>query len=265
LIKFQLRRIRSAGDFSLQHQFSGFIEVLGFLVSLPAASSRIPEIMLLPAFQDLIKPQWRTVLAELKGSGAMSVSELARHAGASYMAVKQHCEELHKLGYLDRSRVPRTAVGRPEIFYSLNPKADALFPQAGVDFTLELLSGLKGLTSESMPEKLLFQYFQKLQTRWLPILEKLPTLEEKARKLAKLRAGVGGTIRCQSHDGAGLALEEAHNPLQRVFEQYPRAVAMELRMMETLLNVKITRRELPGGRSAQPRVIFELPLPPSAA
>ena len=97
--------------------------------------------MLLPVFQDLIKPQWRAVLEELKLSGGLPVSELARRLDASYMAVKQQCEELKKLGYLDRSRIPRTAVGRPEIFYSLSVKADALFPEAGLRFTLEILQG----------------------------------------------------------------------------------------------------------------------------
>jgi predicted ArsR family transcriptional regulator len=219
--------------------------------------------MLHPAFQDLIKPQWRAVLAELKNSGAMSVSDLARHVGASYMAVKQHCEELKKLGYLDRSRVPRTLVGRPEIYYSLSPKADLLFPQAGVDFTLELMAGLKSLSGESMPEKLLFQYFQKLQAKWQPILAKLPTIEEKFEKLATLRAKEGSLIRCRKLNEMGLALEEIHNPLQRIFEQYPTAVSMELRMIEALLGVRLSRSEISGGRGSQPRVIFELTASPS--
>ena len=80
--------------------------------------------MLLPVFHDLIRPQWRVVLEELKLSGGLPVSELARRVGASYMAVKQHCEELNKIGYLERSRIPRKVVGRPEIFYSLGVKSD---------------------------------------------------------------------------------------------------------------------------------------------
>jgi hypothetical protein len=55
-----------------------------------------------------------------------------------------------------------------------------------------------------------------------------------------------------------LRIEEFHNPLQRVFERYPRVVAMEQRMIEQLLGVRVTRRGLPGGRSGQPRVVFEV-------
>ena len=118
---------------------------------------RISQLtMLLPVFQDLIKPQWRKVLEELKRSGGLSISELARRVDASYMAVKQQCDELKKLGYLSRTRVPRTVVGRPEISYRLAAKADGLFPQAGMTFTLELLDELKGIYGDSLPDKLLF-------------------------------------------------------------------------------------------------------------
>ena len=96
-------------------------------------------IMFLPGFRDLVKPQWVAVIEELKLSGGLSISELSRRLELAYMTVKQHCEELTKLGYVERTRIPRTQVGRPEIFHRLSPKADALFPQAGVSLTLDLL------------------------------------------------------------------------------------------------------------------------------
>jgi len=214
--------------------------------------------MLLPVFQDLIKPQWRAVLEELKLSGGLPVSELARRVEASYMAVKQHCEELNKIGYLDRARLPRVAVGRPEIFYSLSAKADALFPQAGVNFTLGLLEDLKSLYGESSPEKLLFQHFQKQQEKWQPVISKARSLVEKATKLASLREKEGCSVRCKYDPENGFRIEEYHNPLQRLFERYPRAVAMELRMIEQLLGTRVSRHELADGRSGQPRVVFEV-------
>lgn len=217
--------------------------------------------MLLPVFQDLIKPQWRAVLEALKLSGGLPVSELARQVDASYMAVKQHCEELKKTGYLDRSRVPRTAVGRPEIFYSLSAKADALFPQAGVEFTLDVFDELKSLFGESTPDKVLFQHFQKQQARWQPLLAKARTLVEKAEKLTALRVKQGCFIRFNSNPESGCSIEEFHNPLQRVFDRYPRAIVMEQRMIEELLGVRVVRRELSGGRAGQPRVVFEVPVP----
>ncbi|RYD31283.1 MAG: hypothetical protein EOP85_22915 [Verrucomicrobiaceae bacterium] len=215
--------------------------------------------MLLPVFQDLIRPQWRAVLEQLKLSGGLPVSELARQVDASYMAVKQHCEELKKIGYLDRSRVPRTAVGRPEIFYSLAAKADWLFPQAGTSFTLELLEEMKFLLGESTPDKLLFQHFQNQTERWQAIVGKGLTISEKISKLANLRQKEGGFIQVRSDQPGLISMEEYHNPLQRLFERYPRAVTMEQRMIEQLLGVRVVRRELDGGRAGQPRVVFDVP------
>ena len=213
--------------------------------------------MLLPVFNDLLKPQWRTVLEELKRSGGLPVSELARQSGGSYMAVKIHCEALTKAGYLLRTRLPRTEVGRPEIFYSLAAKADRLFPQAGVDFTLDLLDELKRAQGASAPEKLLYQYFQHRLERLGHPQDPPPALAARVAKLVALRAKDG----CVCHgeeDAAGLRLVELHNPLQRLFEVYPRAVAMEHRMLEQWLDARLVRRELPGGREAPPRVVFEI-------
>lgn len=209
-------------------------------------------------FRDLVKPQWVSTLEELKLSGGLPVSELARRLEASYMAVKQYCEDLKKLGYLERSRVPRTEVGRPEIFYRLTLKADALFPQAGTVFTLEILESLRPIFGENAPDRLLFQYFQQQQEQWLPKLAKAKSLVEKATLLAGLREKSGCFGRCKFDPEKGFRIEEYHHPLQRIFEKYPRAITMELRMIEQLLGTKVVRREIAGGRAGPARVDFEV-------
>ena len=213
--------------------------------------------MLLPVFRDLIKPQWRAVLEELKLSGGMAVSELSRITGGSYMAVKSHCEELTQLGYLIRTRLPRTEVGRPEIYYSLARKADALFPQAGAEFTLDLLEELRLMFGESAPEKVLFQYFQKHRERLGKLLEKYPSPQEKATRLAAIRNREGCVSQCMIEAGEPVRIVEIHNPLERIHQLYPRAAAMELRMLEQLLGTRLLRSEIPGGRESAPRVVFE--------
>jgi predicted ArsR family transcriptional regulator len=214
--------------------------------------------MLPPVFRDLIKRPWRKVLEALKFSGGMPVSELARQTGGSYMAVKTHCEDLTQAGYLIRTRLPRTEVGRPEIFYSLAAKADALFPQAGVDFPLDLLDELKRMHGESAPDKLLFQYFHHQLARLEKPLASLVSPAERALKLAALREKDGCSSRCACEPGQPVRIVEFHNPLHRLFERYPRAVAMELRMLEQLVGTRMIRRELPGGRETPPRIVFEL-------
>jgi predicted ArsR family transcriptional regulator len=212
--------------------------------------------MLMPVFEDLIKPQWRIVLETLKHQGGMPVAEIARHTGGSYMAVKAHCEELTRSGYLVRTRLPRSEVGRPEIFYSLGARADALFPQAGLDFTLELLGQIRRVYGESAPDKLLFQYFQDRADHLAKALAKHPELPGRATRLAAIRTKDGCASRCDA--GPPLSLVEHHNPLQRLFEHYPRAAAMETRMIEQALGARVVRLEQPAGRETTPRVVFEI-------
>jgi predicted ArsR family transcriptional regulator len=214
--------------------------------------------MLLPVFQDLLRPQWRLIIETLKPAGGLSVSELARRTGASYMTAKTHCDELAETGYLTRTRLPRTAVGRPEIFYSLSAKADALFPQAGMELTLDLLDELRAMHGESAPDRLMNQYFSKLGERWEKSISKLRSTADKARKLAALREKDGHASRCEAESGQPIRIVEYHNPLQRVFERFPRAATMEQRMIEQVLGTRVVRNELPAGPESPPRIVFEI-------
>lgn len=214
--------------------------------------------MFLPGFRDLVKPQWVAVIGELKVSGGLPVSELARRLEASYMAVKQYCTDLQELGYLERKRVPRTEVGRPEIFYRLTAKADALFPQAGVALTLDILEAVKALFGATAPDRLLFQHFQQRLEHWKPKLAKAKSLVEKATLLADLREKDGCHCRCKYDADRGFRIEEYHNPLLAVFERYPYAVQLELKTLEQALGTKIARREVPGGKAGPARVDYEI-------
>jgi len=214
--------------------------------------------MLSPVFQDLLKPQWRLVIETLKQHGGMPVTDLARAIDSHYMTVKAHCDHLTKAGYLVRTRLPRSEVGRPEIFYSLSAKADAVFPQAGVDFSLELLDQVRQMHGEHAPDKLLFQYFTKLTRRLEKEFQSLKTPEARARKLARLREKAGHACRFDQQDGQPARLIEAHNPLGRILERHPHAVAFEHRMIERLLGTRVLRNEIPGGRDTTPSVIYEL-------
>lgn len=194
------------------------------------------------AFQDLLKPQWLATLTELKEAGGLAVSDLSRRLGSSYMTVKQHCEDLTKLGYLMRSRVPRTGIGRPEIFYRLSEKADSLFPGIPAEFTLGMLENIHRIFGETAPERLLFQHFQDLGESWNVRLAKADTLFEKAKMLAKFRCQEGHFTRCIHDEKLGLiTLREFHHPLRKIFGKYPRAIGMEQRAIEAALGCK-TRR-----------------------
>lgn len=220
--------------------------------------------MLLPALKDLIKPQWLAVLEALKELGEMTVGDLAKRNKLSYMGAKSHCEALMKAGYLVRTRLPRSEVGRPEILYSLSEKADCLFSQAGPEFTLGLLEETQRIFGKSTPDKLLFQYFTRLQKHWEAELMGIDELAQRAARLAKLRSKSGYGSIYKAPDikisGKPAHLLEIHHPLQSILEHYPMAIKMELRMLEELIGCKLKRVEVDTGRKAAPHVRFELHL-----
>ena len=147
--------------------------------------------MFLNAFHDLLKPQWLNVLMQLKMSGGMAVSDLTKELGGSYMTVKQHCEDLTKHGYLIRIRVPRTEIGRPEIFYRLTDKADAMFPAIPPIFSIQMFEHARALFGDTAPEKLLYQYFQEQETFWKTRISQGTTLLYRAGLFVKLRSKEG--------------------------------------------------------------------------
>ncbi len=182
---------------------------------------------------------------QLKISGGMAVSELAKELGGSYMSVKQHCEDLTKHGYLMRIRVPRKEIGRPEIFYRLAEKADAMFPAIPSSFSIQMLEHAQTLFGDTAPEKLLYQYFQEQETYWKTRISQGTTLLYRAGLFVKLRSKEGLFMRCIFDESSEkITLREFHHPLQPVFEKFPRAVAMEQRAMEEAFGVKISR--VPG-------------------
>ncbi|MDB4295895.1 winged helix-turn-helix transcriptional regulator, partial [Akkermansiaceae bacterium] len=88
-----------------------------------------------------MRASYANILASLKRSDGMPISDLSRELGKSYMGIKQHCLKLTEMGYLEEWRVPREKkeVGRPEKLYRLTKKCDPLFPQAGSELSLSVL------------------------------------------------------------------------------------------------------------------------------
>lgn len=104
----------------------------------------------------------------------------------------------------------------------------------------------------------MFRYFQKQLERLGRHHDGIQSTSEKAVELAALRAKEGYMSHCECAPGAPVRIVEIHNPLQRVFERYPQALAMELRMLEQWFGTRVVRHALPEGRETPPRVVFEI-------
>lgn len=206
-----------------------------------------------------MRASYANILASLKRSDGMPISDLSRELGKSYMGIKQHCLKLTEMGYLEEWRVPREKkeVGRPEKLYRLTKKCDPLFPQAGSELSLSVLESVRAVYGESAPEKLLFHHFQSLLERWQPKVRAGKSMVEKATRLADLRDQDGWFSRCHYEPETGFRIEEFHSPLSSIYEVYPSAVRMEVQMMEKVLGTRIVRTEAPTGKGRK-RVVYEI-------
>ena len=172
--------------------------------------------MFLKVIRDIAKPQWFEIVLLLKRSVGLSVSELSKHLGMSYMGVKQHCIELEKRGYVDTWRRPKE-IGRPEKAYRLTQKANALFPEVGSHLTLEILASIKATSGSNSAEKLLFAYFQKLGHSYEAKV-KGESIIERATALARLRDREGRLASFESDADDQFRIVEYHDPMQAIGE-----------------------------------------------
>lgn len=197
--------------------------------------------MFLKTIRDIAKPQWFDIIMLLKRSVGMSVAELAKALGMSYMGVKQHCIELEKRGYVDTWRRAKE-IGRPEKAYRLTEKANGLFPDVGSDLTLEILSTIQATSGANAAEKLLFAYFQK-RGKVYHAGVKGESLGDRVTSLARLREKEGRLSKRESDDAEELKIVEYHDPLRTIAAAFPTTYHMEEQMLERVLGQPVQRDE----------------------
>jgi predicted ArsR family transcriptional regulator len=183
---------------------------------------------------------WR-ILALLKASTGLSVTELAKAMRMSYMGVKQHCLELERKGYLDTWRRPKP-VGRPEKLYRASPKSNRFFPNHVNDLSLGLLDAIEKTAGGTAPEKMLFAYFQRKGDAYLKELEGR-SFEERAESFARLRNQDGYIARCEQLPKKGFVYVEYHNPLHELRQRFGSVDRMEQSLIERVLGESVLRAE----------------------
>ena len=181
------------------------------------------------------------ILNSLKRTRGMSVNELVERMKMSYMGIKQHCLTLQRDGYLDTWRRPQK-MGRPEMVYRLTRRSHDLFQADSNQFTLELLKSTQEIYGPNVPEKLLYNVFEK-KTAALKTKVKGETVAERAKWLARVRDGEGYMAQFTTGEGGDSRILECHSPIMNLLEQYPIIGRLEQDMFEVLLGTRV-RREM---------------------
>jgi predicted ArsR family transcriptional regulator len=190
----------------------------------------------------LAKSQKYLILAEIKRSQGLSVSQLCDRVNLSYMGVKQHCVSLEKDGYLDTWRRPK-GMGRPEKAYRLTPLAQEFFPSEHTNFTGEILSSLEEVYGPAAPEKILYQIFQN-QTVKLQAKITGNTLEERTRSLVALRDADGYMSEYYFNpDIQRHQIIEYNSPLLVIADRFKILTQLENALIENILGTRIHREQ----------------------
>jgi len=190
----------------------------------------------------LAKSQKYLILAEIKRSQGLSVSQLCERISLSYMGVKQHCVSLEKDGYLDTWRRPK-GMGRPEKAYRLTPQAQEFFPSEHTHFTGEILRSLEEVYGPAAPEKILYQIYQNLTVR-LQAKITGASLEERTRSLVALRDQDGYMSEYYFNpDLQRHQIIEYNSPILVVADRFKILVQLENTLIENILGTRVHREQ----------------------
>lgn len=182
------------------------------------------------------------ILKEIKRSQGLSVSELCRRIGLSYMGVKQHCVAMEKEGYLDTWRRPK-GMGRPEKAYRLTPYAQEFFPTEYSSFTCEILDSVQQVYGPNAADKILFNIYKNEGSK-LASKVKGTTTEERARELAVLREEEGYMSEYYFDKETGQhQITDFNCPILVCVERYPIIRDLERQMIEKIMGIKTSRDE----------------------
>lgn len=188
----------------------------------------------------LAKSQKYLILAEIKRSQGLSVSQLCERINLSYMGVKQHCVALEKDGYLDTWRRPK-GMGRPEKAYRLTSQAQEFFPSEHTNFTSEILKSIEQVYGPAAPEKILYQIYQNLTTKWQSKISG-SSLEERARSFAALRDQEGYMSEYYFNpDIQRHQIIEYNSPVLTIADQFKILTQLENALIESVLKVRVHR------------------------
>lgn len=174
------------------------------------------------------------IVRHLKRTDGMSVRELARTLGMSYMGVKKPCLDLTKQGYLKSHRKPGQ-IGRPELIYRLTEKGHEVFPSHANELALGLLGAARELFGPAAPNKLVFLYFREKEKQYAARIRGDDPLE-RAKWFIREREREGFVCTIESPGpNAPFRIIERHSPVADVMKFCPESTRMEVDMIERLL------------------------------
>lgn len=151
------------------------------------------------------------ILMILKMKGETSVADLATEMGITKEGMRLHLLKLAEED-LVKTVSKSEGVGRPVAYYSLSEKGLSKFPDTHAQITVELLKSVKSLLGENALDLLINEREAKVYERYQKALGNANTIEDRLKKLSKIRSDEGYMAEWKKEDDAYFLIEN-HCPI----------------------------------------------------
>jgi DeoR family suf operon transcriptional repressor len=175
----------------------------------------------------------RTLIVTLRRRGEARAEDLADALGITVSAVRQHLRSLAAADLVVH-RDERMGPGRPRRSYALGPAAEALFPKAYGELTVELLSYVDD-EDPAMVARVFERRRQARVARVATRLRDLPDFDARVAEVARSLDEDGYLADfCREQDGT-YRLTEHNCAILAVAQRYGHACASEISFLRELL------------------------------
>jgi predicted ArsR family transcriptional regulator len=197
----------------------------------------------------------RAILTALKGSGPLSMAQLADRVGTSYEAIRQQMSQLELEGWVSRKVDRRSATpGRPRSLYRLTAAGDHLFPKEYDDLAVALLDAVSERMGGDAVRSLLAEVTRRKVEAWEPLLRD-KSLEERVEALRDIYLEDDPFTRVEREDRS-LRLVERNCPFLSVAKRRPALCSVTVSVLRRLLGCEVVRRE--RFQEGDGRCVFEV-------
>ncbi|MCE9521973.1 MAG: transcriptional regulator [Alphaproteobacteria bacterium] len=194
----------------------------------------------------------RAILDHLKRHGPSDAVDLAKKLDITAMAVRQHLYALESEGLVSfKTAPPHGGRGRPSKLWQVEQPADAMFPDAHAELSVELIGNIREVFGERGLDKLIARRTEQQISSYRAALSSATSLKDKVKRLARLRADAGYMAEA-SADGDGFLMVENHCPVCRAAAACTGLCRQELQVFQAALGrdvvIKRTDHILAGAR-----------------
>lgn len=190
------------------------------------------------------KPASDRLLMALKMRGPQSSAVLGNHLGITGEAARQQLLRLEEQG-LVISRPEIRGVGRPVAIWHLTEAAEARFPDAHAQLTVDLIGTIRAELGQAAVDTIIAVRERETRATYMREMAASRSLPERIATLARIRSGEGYMAEWAEEADGSYVLVENHCPICAAAATCQEFCRAELNVFRDVLgaNVRVEREE----------------------